>query len=136
MKGYIYLATPYTNYPGGIDAAFEMAAKTAGIFMKHGFPIFSPIAHSHPVAKFGEIDPLDHEIWMKSDSPMMQAAAGLLVYCAPSWRESRGVAHEIMFFRVMEKPIAFWWPEDFEKTGMFERCLRFFEAPTFNGEKV
>ena len=43
-----YLASPYSKYPEGTQAAFEMACWQAGLLIRAGVPVFSPIAHSHP----------------------------------------------------------------------------------------
>lgn len=45
MDGYWCLATPYSKVPGGIDAAFEAAAREAALYVKAGIPVVSPIAH-------------------------------------------------------------------------------------------
>src|SRR5436309_1862842 len=58
-----YLATPYSKYPRGLTAAFEDAANLAARLLQVGFRVYSPIAHTHPLAVYGKIDPLDHAIW-------------------------------------------------------------------------
>lgn len=102
---YYYLATPYSKYEGGLEAAFIMAAKQTALLMQAGIPVFSPIAHTHPIAIHGGIDPLDYTVWQPVDQPMMDAATGLIVVCAPGWRESKGVAYEIEDFKLAGKPV-------------------------------
>ena len=102
---YWYLATPYSKYPSGIEAAFEMACRAVAPLIRAGVPVFSPIAHTHPVAMHGRIDPLDHSIWLPADAPMMQAAHGLIVYRAESWERSYGIGEEIKAFQAAGKPI-------------------------------
>lgn len=104
---YWYLATPYSHYRRGIDAAFTEACRIAGKFVIAGIPAFSPIAHSHSVARASDIDPLDHTLWLDADEPMMAAAHGLIVVCMDGWDDSMGIAIEINAFREMEKPIWF-----------------------------
>src|SRR3990167_1959103 len=58
-----YLATPYTRYPAGIRAAFADAAKLAARLLVTGLKVYSPITHTHPLAIYGHLDPLDHAIW-------------------------------------------------------------------------
>ena len=102
-----YLATPYSRYPGGIHMAFVEAARfTAGLLQK-GVKVYSPIAHTHPLAIYGNIDPLDHSIWLPFDEIMMEAAEALLVAEITSWKESRGIAHEIEFFETRNKPVIY-----------------------------
>lgn len=107
MSGFWYLATPYTKYPLGREAAFEMACRVTAELLRRGVAVFSPIAHSHPVATIGGIAPDDHAFWIGSDLPMMQAACGLIVLCAEGWRQSRGMAAEVETFSAMGKPIVY-----------------------------
>lgn len=57
---FYYLATPYSRYAAGIEAAFQAASEQAAILVRHGIPVFCPIAHTHPIAIHGDIDPFDH----------------------------------------------------------------------------
>lgn len=101
----IYLATPYSRYPAGIDAAFRDAAALAARLLQNGIKVYSPIAHTHPLAIYGNIDPLDHAIWLPFDEAMMTASSALLVAQMRTWEVSRGIAHEIEFFAREEKPV-------------------------------
>lgn len=100
-----YLATPYTKYKGGIEKAFMAAAELTGKLLTNGYRVYSPIAHTHPVAVYGGLDPLDHSIWLPFDEAMMHACDALLVAHMDGWRESKGVMHEIEFFARGKKPI-------------------------------
>lgn len=102
-----YLATPYTKYEGGIEAAFEAAAAITARLVKASLSVYSPIAHTHPVAMHGGIDPLDHSIWLDFDLRMMRAADVLIVAQMQGWRESFGVSQEIKFFQNAGKPILY-----------------------------
>lgn len=105
MDGYLYVATPYTKYPGGIEEAFREACRVTAVLMRQGAKVFSPIAHTHPIATYGGIDPKDWEFWMAADAPLMEAASGLIVVMMPGWEESAGVAAEIEAFKAAGKPI-------------------------------
>jgi hypothetical protein len=59
----------------------------------------------------GQIDPRDHDFWLRADKPLFEAAYGLLVAEFPGWRESVGVAKEIMWARAHVKPIFLLNPE-------------------------
>ncbi len=102
---FFYLASPYSKFPGGIEEAFNAACYNAALLVAEGVPIFSPIAHTHPIAVAGNLDPLDHKIWLPADRPFIQLAHGLIVLEMEGWRESVGVAHEIEAFRTALKPI-------------------------------
>jgi nucleoside 2-deoxyribosyltransferase len=100
-----YLATPYTNYPDGHEAAFREASANAALLVRHGVPVFCPIAHTHPMAEHLPAEVQDHEFWMEVDAPFMAAAFGAIVLKMPGWQRSRGVSHEIDFFLNRGKPV-------------------------------
>ena len=102
-----YLATPYTNYPDGIESAWEEACRITARLILANIPVYSPIAHTHPVAIHGGIDPLDHEIWLPADEPMMHAATGLMVAMMTGWDQSYGIGVEIEAFTSAGKPVVY-----------------------------
>lgn len=109
-KTFYYLATVYSIHPEGIHAAFEMAARAAVDLVKAGVLVFSPIVHTHPLAVVGCMDPYDHDIWIPIDTPMMEAASGLIVLKSNGWLKSKGIKMEIKKFREDGKPIFFMDP--------------------------
>lgn len=115
-----YLATPYSKYPGGIWPAFIDACRIAARLMQAGIKVYSPIAHTHPLAIFGEIDPLDHAIWLPFDEAMMNVADVLIIAHMRGWDESKGIAHEIEFFAEAGKPIFDLDPETLRTTRRTE----------------
>lgn len=111
-----YLATPYSKYKDGIEAAFQDAARIAAMLLKTGIKVYSPITHTHPLAVFGELDPLDHKIWLPFDEAMMEACDALVVVHMDGWQQSYGIAHEIKVFGAARKPIFDLDPASFELT--------------------
>src|SRR5690349_3193682 len=105
--GFYYVATPYSKYPHGLEAAFHEACRVTAKLLRDGERVYCPIAHTHPVATAGDIDPLDHELWLAADRPLMDAATGLIVVKMPGWQDSRGVAAEIEVFRAAGKRIRY-----------------------------
>ena len=105
MSGFWYLATPYSKYEAGIEQAFIDACHAAAWLIRHGVPVMSPIAHTHPIAIHGKIDPLDVELWIEADRPMMAAAKGLIVCELDGWDTSWGVSEEIDEFNGQGKPV-------------------------------
>ena len=105
-----YLATPYSKYPHGLDAAFRLACEQSGLLIRAGIPVFSPIAHTHPVAMACGMDPLDHKIWLPADAPMMAAATGLIMLRAESWELSYGMSKEREEFEAAGKLIVWMDP--------------------------
>ncbi len=103
--GLAYLATPYSRYHLGISQAFIDAAKLAARLMLSGIKIYSPIAHTHPIATYGRIDPHDHNIWLPFDEAMMTVCDTLIVAQMEGWDKSFGISCEIEFFEKARKPI-------------------------------
>lgn len=101
-----YLATPYTNYPRGQDAAYIEACRNHAKLLAAGVPTFCPIAHTHTASHYVPNSMrTDHQFWMDADRPFMAAAVGLIVVTMDGWTASRGVAEEIASFQAMHKPI-------------------------------
>jgi nucleoside 2-deoxyribosyltransferase len=117
----IYLATPYSRYPqskGGIVGAFQDAAALTGRLLQSGLKVYSPIAHTHPIAVHGKLDPYDHLIWLPFDEAIMAKADALLVAGMDTWQTSFGIAHEIGVFTKAGKPIFYLDPETLETEDM------------------
>jgi hypothetical protein len=109
--GLVYLATPYTKYPDGMDVAFEAAAIVAGRLMKERVKVYSPVAHTHPLATYAKIDPTDRAIWLPGDEAMMQACHLCAVAELPGWHCSSGVARGIEWFTLANKPVVYLDPD-------------------------
>lgn len=107
---YWYLATPYSKYPGGIEEAFKVACRAAADLILAGVKVYSPIAHTHPIAIHGEIDPYAHDIWLPADEPFMDAAHGLIVLRADTWEKSYGIGVEIEHFKKLGRPVIYMDP--------------------------
>lgn len=106
-----YLATPYSRYFGGREQAYIEACKCAALLIKRGLFVFSPIAHSHPIAEIGGIDPLCADTWLPLDLAMLDECDGLLVVMMPDWDQSEGIKKEIARARELGKPVSFLsWP--------------------------
>jgi hypothetical protein len=107
IKGFWYLASPYSSHPEGPWIAYRQAAHFAGNLAKLGHKVFSPIAHAHPLAIEAKLDPFDHEFWLPFDEPFMRAADGLIVATLPGWEDSKGIKHEIESFQKQRKQIVY-----------------------------
>lgn len=93
-----------------LEEAFQEASRQSAILVSTGIPVLSPIAHTHPIALYGGIDPLDYRIWLPADKPFMDAASGLIVCMLEGWETSVGVMHEIDAFEKARKPIIYMTP--------------------------
>lgn len=103
----IYLASPYSHpEPTMRETRYALACKAAATLMSQGHVVYSPIAHSHPIAAhLPEALLLDHEFWMKQCLPMVERCAAVWVLTIPGWEQSRGVAREIAHAEARAKPI-------------------------------
>jgi hypothetical protein len=101
----IYLASPYSKYPAGIDKAFEDISALAGALLVKGYKVYSPIAHTHPIAMYAKLDAYDHTIWLPFDQAIMQACDAMIIAKMETWDKSFGIGEEIKFFRAADKPI-------------------------------
>jgi hypothetical protein len=107
--GYWYLASPYSRLDR--TEAFVSAAFAAAWLIGNGVRVYSPITHSHPIAHYGGLDPLDLELWLRVDKPFMANACGMIVLQLPDWDKSAGIKAEVAEFARMGKPVHYMeWP--------------------------
>jgi hypothetical protein len=100
-----YLGSPYSKYPNGINAAFRDVAQLAARLLMKGYIVYSPIAHTHPIAIYGGINPLDHKIWLPFDQKMIVVCDAMIVARMDGWKDSFGIGEEIKMFEAAGKPI-------------------------------
>lgn len=106
MSGFWYLASPYSHYAGGIEAAHRGAVNAAIICIKAGIPVFSPIAHCHFIAVHGGIDG-GFKTWRAFDEAMIVAALGVIVVGMDGWCCSHGIAAEVELCARLGKPVLY-----------------------------
>lgn len=111
--GLVYLASPYSKYPWGLDEACRDICKISGRFILQNISIFSPIAHTHPIAMAAGIDPLDYDIWIPADKPFVDMCEAMVVVQMSGWDTSYGVTGEIEEFEKAKKPIFSYNPGPF-----------------------
>ena len=107
----VYLATPYSDDdPAVREARFLAVNKVAGILMRKGFLVFSPISHTHPIALAGDL-PKGWEFWSKYDFTFINDWADyVFVLQLDGWEESVGVTAEIKLAEELGKPVTFLTP--------------------------
>lgn len=90
-----YLAVPYSHAsPTVMEERFAKVNIMSARLMEEGHLIFSPISHTHPIARAGNL-PTGWEYWQKYDRAILSACRGLLVYTLDGWDVSKGVQGEI-----------------------------------------
>jgi hypothetical protein len=102
----IYLASPYTHPdPQVREQRFQAVCRKAAELMRAGHLIYSPIAHSHPIAQYGL--PKEFAFWQRLDEVFLGLCGRLWIYCIDGWQESHGIREEITFARATGRPIQY-----------------------------
>jgi len=102
-----YLASPYSDPNQDVRAQrFKMACWAAGMLIRQGVVVFSPISHSHPIAL--EMDhPTDWETWRAQDLAILGRCDHLFILKLEGWQDSVGVKAEIAEAGVLEIPMTY-----------------------------
>jgi nucleoside 2-deoxyribosyltransferase len=109
----IYLASPYSHPDSYVrERRFREACRASAALLRAGISVFSPIAHSHPVAHFGL--PIGWEFWERVDREFLSRCDVLAVLMLPGWRESVGVQAEIRLARELGLPVEFIAPSELD----------------------
>lgn len=94
-----------------MESRFEAACRVAGVLMNQGEIVYSPIAHTHPIAVRCDL-PRGWDYWRQFDYDMLAAAQKLVVVKMDGWEQSRGIAGEIEIAATLGKPIEYMEPPD------------------------
>ena len=114
----LYLASPYSHSdPAVRQARFEAACRAAAALMLRGHRVFSPIAHSHPIATLGNLHVTDHDFWMRQDAGFLHAARAVVVLALEGWTSSAGIQHELESARRRNLPIGMMTSPEHAVTG-------------------
>ena len=103
----IYLASPY-SHPDPLvrHDRFVLACRAAGWLIRHGITVFSPIAHSHPIAMAVEMGGC-FDTWQRHNRRWLEACEELAVLTVEGWQQSRGVAGEMAWAAELGKATTF-----------------------------
>lgn len=92
----IYLASPYSHPDAAVrQKRFEAACRAAATLLRAGLPVFSPVAHSHPIAMHGV--PTTWDFWKQIDREYLRRCSSVFVLLMPGWETSVGVKAEMEF---------------------------------------
>lgn len=104
----IYLASPYTAPTAKErERRFITVCKKAAELMQSGEEVFCPIAHSHPIEKYGMSERQSGDWWLKQDFAVLEHCKKLVVYMMPGWDKSYGIKREIDFAELMGIPVEY-----------------------------
>jgi len=106
----IYLATPYSDPdPAVREERFNVVNRVAARMMMEGLHVYSPISHSHSIAKAGWL-PTDWSFWELYDTKMIIMCGQMIVLRQAGWAISTGVQHEIRIAAGLGHPIEYMDP--------------------------
>jgi hypothetical protein len=95
MKDLTYLASPYTHPRAHVRVKrYQQVCIAAGRLLGRGEFVFSPIAHSHPIALVHNL-PTDWRFWAEYCRATLGRCSKVAVLMLDGWRESVGVSAEI-----------------------------------------
>jgi hypothetical protein len=102
----IYLASPYSHPdPAVREERFHAACRAAAALLRAGHAVFSPIAHSHALARHGL--PADWKFGEPFDREYLERCDEVVVLMLAGWRESVGVREEVRIARELGKPVRY-----------------------------
>jgi Domain of unknown function (DUF1937) len=94
MNKLVYLACPYSDPdPAVREERFRAVNRAAGILMRAGLYIFSPISHTHPIAMEAGL-PLGFDYWRGYDEAILSVCKALIILELPGYGQSVGVRAE------------------------------------------
>ena len=106
MKPIFYIAVPYTHpNPNISDLRFRMVTEFCARQSRLGVVVFSPITHSHELAKYGT--PSVWEFWKQIDVEFLRRSSFLIILMLDGWRDSVGVQAEIKLAQDLDVPFMY-----------------------------
>lgn len=106
----VYLASPYTDEDDIImQDRYEAVCKAVAVLIEMGVFVYSPIALFHPIAKEYNL-PREHTFWAKLDKDVISKCEYMLILKLDGWKESKGIAEEILICAHSKIPVYYIYP--------------------------
>ena len=103
----VYLASPYSDPdPAVREARFRAAQQACAEMMREDIVVFSPIAHSHPIAERFDL-PTDYPFWQAQCEGQVAACSAVVVLLLDGWGTSRGVNAEMNHAHRLGIPVSY-----------------------------
>lgn len=113
-----YLASPYSHPDRAVRVQrFEAACRAAAALMRGGVHLYSPIAHTHPIAEAGDL-PKGWDFWKQYDSAILSCCHTLIVLRIDGWQESKGIQAELQIAAELGITIEYIDPDPAEQFPM------------------
>lgn len=105
----VYLASPYGHKDEAVrEYRYHMACSAAAYLISKGYAVFSPIAHSHGVARFIG-NPNNTKFWLEQDLIILERCERFAILRISGWDKSKGILVERREY-VGGKPIIYLSP--------------------------
>ena len=99
-----YICSPYTHPdPAVREQRFQEVCRQAARLLRGGEMVYSPIAHSHCIARFGL--PIDWGFCEGHSRAMLARCDRVAVLELDGWQESVGVRREVEIARALGIPV-------------------------------
>ena len=92
--------------------------------MQANIVVFSPLSHSVPIVRHGNLDEMDSDFWLTMDIPLLHRSDELLVLGLDGWEQSKGVKRELFEAMSLKKPIIVIEEADIERLPAIPRSAR------------
>lgn len=108
----LYLACPYSSMVGNEtwweDLRYNMVNMAAAYLMLEGYIVFSPISHTHPIARAaGEYLPRTWAFWSEQDYSWLDVCDELCILDIVGSGESVGLRDELVYAQKRQKKVWF-----------------------------
>ena len=101
----IYLATPFSDLDPRIEKIrFEVACQIAADLIVKGHIVFSPIAHSYPIHKYGGLDG-KVDFWWPQNKAWIDWCTEVWVADMAGRDGSRGIKREVVYAGVIDRKV-------------------------------
>jgi hypothetical protein len=97
-KPYYYVAGPYTALDSKVqeDRETQHCVLSAEL-LKAGYLVYSPIAETANLAKYGSMLGTNWDTWREKDLRQLEMSDGMIILTLPGWEASRGLRGEIKY---------------------------------------
>lgn len=103
----IYIGSPYTHAVAQVqEDRWKQISQIVAFLIEDGHWPYSPIAHGHSIATFGELEG-HFDFWQDFDREMIRRTDEFWIACMEGWHDSKGLKAELEFAKSLAKQIRY-----------------------------